>query len=351
MLNVFNLCLRLFLVIAVFVVIIAVPFAHAQIEIQDSHGKYRFEKPPERVVVLNWALGEQMLELGETPVGFADIEGYQSHTSIMSIPEGVVDVGERLSPKLNKIRALKPDVILIGYSQRSLLRPLSNIATVIYFKNFGKRYNNHEKSVDRFWEMAKLFDKTQLAEVKLAQRDERFSQLREELHTAYKAKSLPLPTVQFIVPEALDASKRSSVLLFGENSMPFYAAQELGLSVLAAQKNDQFGMARLSKKEYSKLSEVQSGTLCKFYFSSYAVEGSTNAVEGSTNNAVEDSNSYVEDSIDYVEDSTDNGLSSKRVCSQDLSYQNGFGGVMSVLYLAESISQALLATMADKPAN
>ena len=335
-LKVSSLFLHLLLVTAVSIVVAATPFAHAQIEIQDSHGKYRFEKPPERVVVLNWALGEQMLELGETPVGFADIEGYQSHTSIMSIPEGVVDVGERLSPKLNKIRALKPDVILIGYSQRSLLRPLSNIATVIYFKNFGKRYNNHEKSVDRFWEMAKLFDKTQLAEVKLAQRDERFSQLREELHTAYKAKSLPLPTVQFIVPEALDASKRGSVLLFGENSLPFYAAEELGLSVLAAQQNDQFGMARLSKKEYSKLSDVQPGMLCKLYFSSYAVE---------------DSNSYVEDSIDYVEDSTDNGLSSKRVCSQDLSYQNGFGGVMSVLYLAESISQALLATMADKPAN
>ena len=335
-LKVSSLFSHLLLVTAVSIVAAAAPLAHAQIEIQDSHGKYRFDKPPKRVVVLNWALGEQMLELGETPVGFADIEGYQSHTSVTAIPEGVVDVGERLSPKLNKIRELKPDVILIGYSQRSLLRPLSNIATVIYFKNFGKRYNNHEKSVDRFLEMAKLFDKTQLAEVKLAHRDERFSQLREELHTAYKAKSLPLPTVQFIVPEALDASRRGSVLLFGENSLPFYAAQELGLSVLAAEENDQFGMARLSKKEYSKLSDVQPGTLCKLYFSSYAVEDSINTVE---------------DSLNRVEDSKSNGLSSKRVCSKDLSYQNGFGGVMSVLYLAESISQALLATMAVKPAN
>jgi len=226
----------------------------------------------------------------------------------------------------------------------SLLRPLSNIATVIYFKNFGKRYNNHEKSVDRFLEMAKLFDKTQLAEVKLVERAERFSQLKKELHSVYEAKGLDLPTVQFIVPEELDASKRGSVLLFGENSMPYYAAQELGLSVLAAQQNDQFGMARLSEKEYSKLTQAQSGMLCKLYFSSYAVDWSVNT-------AVEDSINPVEDSVNPAEGSVNNGSLSKQACSQDLSYQNAFGGVMSVLYLAESISQALQAIMSVKPDN
>jgi len=94
MLKVSSIFLRPLLAIAVFIVFVAVAsFAHAQIEIQDSHGKYRFEKPPERVVVLNWALGEQMLELDETPVGFADIKGYRSHTGTEAMPEGVVDVG------------------------------------------------------------------------------------------------------------------------------------------------------------------------------------------------------------------------------------------------------------------
>ena len=291
------------------------PLVQAQIEIQDSHGKYRFEKPPERVVVLNWALGEQMLELGETPVGFADINAYQSHTSSIAVPEGVVDVGERLSPNLNEIRALKPDIILIGYSQRSLLRPLSNIATVIYFKNFGKRYNNHEKSKARFLEMAKLFDRTDVANAKLIERDKRFGELKTQLKNAFSNDALP--TVQFIVPEGLDGSKRNSVLVFGGNSMPYYAAQELGLSVLGAAENDQFGAAKLGDKELTALLAAdQSNKVCKLYLSSYAVD-----VKVSEESVSEDG------------------------CSVDLDYQNAFGGVMSVLYLAESISSALLSSI------
>jgi len=295
-----------------------VPLVHAQIEIQDSHGKYRFERPPERVVVLNWALGEQMLELDVTPVGFADIQGYQSHIGSDSVPEGVVDVGERLSPKLNEIRALKPDIILIGYSQRSLLRPLSNIATVIYFKNFGKRYNNHEKSEARFLEMAKLFDKTDIANAKLIKRDERFAELKTQLEAVLSSNGLP--TVQFIVPEGLGATKRNSVLVFGENSMPYYAAQELGLSVLSAVENDQFGTAKLDQKELSELFNNQSSSVCTFYLSSYAVDIDTNG-ESRLNDG----------------------------CSMELNYQNAFGGVMSVLYLAESISQALLKNSVREP--
>lgn len=296
---------------ALIVLFVFTSLVQAQIEIQDSHGKYRFEKPPERVVVLNWALGEQMLELGEVPVGFANIEGYQSHTGLTSMPEGVVDVGGRLSPKLREIRALKPDIILIGYSQRSLLRPLSNIATVIYFKNFGKRYNNHEKSEARFLEMAKLFDKTDMAKKILIERDRRFGELKAQLQSAFTGDVLP--TVQFIVPDKLDASKRDSVLVFGENSMPYYAAQELGLTVLGAVENDQFGTARLDKKELSELNTSQSSDLCELYLSSYAVDVKID-----------------KESLSGTD------------CTIELGYQNAFGGVMSVLYLAESITQALL---------
>ena len=137
--------------------------ANAQIEITDSHGKYQFEKPPERVVVLNWALAEQLIELDVKLLGMADITGFKKYANQPRVARNTVDVGERLSPNLAKIKDLKPDVIIIGYSQRSLIKSLSNLGTVIYFKNFGKRYNNYQKSRERFLELAKLFDKTQLA--------------------------------------------------------------------------------------------------------------------------------------------------------------------------------------------
>ena len=281
--------------------------ANAQIEITDSHGKYRFDAPPKRVVVLNWALAEQMLELGEVPVGMSDISAYQRHTGKQSVPLSVVDVGERLVPKLSEIRALKPDVILIGYSQRPFIRPLSNIATVIYFKNFGKRYNNQEKSRDRFTELAKLFDKTELADKVLGLRQERLALLKKELHEYYADQALP--AVQFVVPDASNAAKKGVSLVFGENSMPFYAAQALGLEVVGAKKNDQFGVAQLTTEQLTKLKTQNGQEICQVYLSSY--------VSGD------------------LEDVSQTG------CIITPNYQNAFGGVMSVLYLAESLVQGL----------
>jgi|GEM_PF-893722 len=285
-------------------------FTFAQIEITDSHGKYSFEKPPERVVVLNWALAEQMIELGEMPVGFADIAGYKKHTQQNTIDNSVVDVGNRLSPDLRKISELKPEIILIGYSQRSLIRPLSNIATVIYFKNFGKRYNNQDKSASRFLELAKLFDKTHLAQSKLISRDQQLNTLKGNLKTVLDKTGVP--SLLFVVPEKSNAAKRSSVLVFGKNSMPFYAAQELGLNVVAVTETDQFGTARLSNEQVDVLLNDSEVEVCIVYMTSYM-------------------DSKPED---YQ-------LPSHAQCSLEPGYQNSFGGIMSIQYLAQSIFEPL----------
>lgn len=298
---------------------------YAQIEITDSHGKYRFAKSPERVVVLNWALAEQMMELGEMPVGMADVDGYRSHTKQVAPPDSVISVGDRLSPSLRKIRALKPEIILIGYSQRSLIRPLSNIATVIYFKNFGKRYNNQDKSRERFLELAKLFDKTQLAQTKLSERDQRLTKLKEKLQQAYAGRELP--GVQFIVPDVSNAAKNGASLLFGVNSMPFYAAQALGLSVVAPQGSDQFGMSQLASSQLEELVREHASSLCQFHLSSYS--------QGASPQSTSFPKALFPSTLAK-------GQSTKSACVETLSYQNAFGGIMSILYLAESIAHSLL---------
>lgn len=72
--------------------------AFADIQITDSHGKYTFKTPPERVAVLNWTLAEQMLELDKIPVGMAGIADFKSTNKQLVVPNNVVDVGSRLSP-------------------------------------------------------------------------------------------------------------------------------------------------------------------------------------------------------------------------------------------------------------
>lgn len=289
-------------------IMLALPQASiADIEITDSHGKYRFAEPPKRVVVLNWALAEHMLEFGVTPVGMADTVGFQRHAmGKPSIPASVDNVGPRLSPDLNKIRQLNPDIILIGYSQRSLLRPLSNIATVIYFKNFGKRYNNAEKSIARFQELAKLFDKTEQADRLLASREQAFASLNAKLKAAFVDRNQPL--VQLMVP-----SNGPNVLVFGENSMPFYAARRMGLQVLAAAESDQFGTVQINQSTArAQLTNNQSA--CRLLFTSYAESKLTPA------------------ELVQQDDHT---------CTKVLSYQNAFGGVMSLQYLSAAIVSAL----------
>ena len=303
----FRLCVLVFVVFSFFASV-----AYAEVAIQDSHGKYRFEEPPKRVVVLNWALAEQLHELGEVPVGMADIEGYRKHSNNAIVENTVVDVGGRLAPKIGQIKALKPDVILIGYSQRPFIRPLSNIATVIYFKNFGKRYNNEEKSLERFTELAKLFDKSALAKEKLAERDARLAQLKNKLHDHFEGRDLP--SVQFIVPDSTNAAKSDVSLVFGENSMPFYAAKALGLTVVGAQKNDQFGLAQLSADELNLLLEEAGSNVCQFYLSSYTGQDRKSRAK----------------------------LKRDDRCKIEPNYQNAFGGVMSIVYLAESIVDGLI---------
>ena len=286
----------------------------AQIEITDSHGKYSFQKPPEKIVVLNWALAEQMLELGVTPSGMADIDGFTKHASKPSVPGEVVDVGDRLSPNLSKLKELEPDIIMIGYSQRSLLRPLSNIATVIYFKNFGSRYNNFDKSRERFIELAKLFDKTELANQKLTYLDAQLVDLKNSLQREFTKRKVESPAVQINVP----SSNNSKTWLFGKNSMPFYAASALGLDVVSTQETDQYGVSMVDDAELSKMlasyqensSNLNHENLCQFRLTSYAQEDLSQAPNTK--------------------------------CVADLTYQNAFGGTMSVLYLAESIYKALI---------
>ncbi|MEM7360526.1 MAG: ABC transporter substrate-binding protein [Pseudomonadota bacterium] len=277
-------------------------FCLAAIEITDSHGKYKFDQPPERIVVLNWALAEQLLELGVVPQGMADIEGYRRIANRPAVPASVIDVGDRLKPDLAKIRGLDPEIIIIGYSQRSIMRPLENIATIIYFKNFGKRYNNAEKSVDRFRELAKLFDKTESAQKLLEQRERSLAQLAESVT---KLDLSPDLRFAIVVPPS---NRRAQYWLLGENSLPNAAARSIGIKTLSAEDHDQFGVARLSLTEITQLAEDSGTTTCFLLLNRYSPDTSSN---------------------DALE------------CAYELPYQNAFGGVMSIQYLGEGMLEVI----------
>ena len=216
-----------------------------EIQIKDSHGRLSFEKAPERIVILNWTLTEQVLELGVSPLAVADIQGYQQTVEQPSIPASVIDVGSRMAPDLDKISALQPDVIIIGYSQRPLTRKLANIAPVVYLNNFSTHFVNGEKTDDRFLLLAKLFNKMDYAKEKLAKRDKYISQLRTQLATRFP-HGLPSATI-------IMAHDENQAWVLSENSLAQYTLGLLGFKPAISKPASKYGATKIKVDRFNQV--------------------------------------------------------------------------------------------------
>jgi iron complex transport system substrate-binding protein len=87
-------------------------------QVKDSYGKYYLDRPPTRVVVTDWTLLEQLLELGITPVGAPELSLYEAYVKQPALPNDVKDIGLRRAPDLDILKALAPEAIIIGTDQK-----------------------------------------------------------------------------------------------------------------------------------------------------------------------------------------------------------------------------------------
>jgi ABC-type cobalamin/Fe3+-siderophores transport system ATPase subunit/ABC-type Fe3+-hydroxamate transport system substrate-binding protein len=189
--------------------------------IVDSRGPQSFASPPERVVALSWAMVEQLLELGITPVGVADADGYAVWVARPPIPEGVTSVGLRQEPNLERIAALRPDVILVSDDQIDLVPHLEKIAPVLHFDAFSADHDNLAASRRIYLELAKLFDRETAARTRLTRLDARLAALAEAVRRHFGDTGPKVTVVRF-----LDDAR---VLVHGDNAMPVFALEAIGL--------------------------------------------------------------------------------------------------------------------------
>lgn len=91
---------------------------------------------PKRIVVLEFMFAEDLAALGITPVGMADPEYYPGwigydNARLVSVP----DVGTRQEPSLEAIAAARPDLILgVGLRHAPIFATLERIAPTVLFK-------------------------------------------------------------------------------------------------------------------------------------------------------------------------------------------------------------------------
>ncbi|EKV32278.1 hypothetical protein C882_2355 [Caenispirillum salinarum AK4] len=226
---------------------LAAPAAAAPLTVEDSGGTHTFQAPPERVVALSWSLTEQLLNLDVTPVGVADPEGYRHWVVRPALPEGVADLGLRQEPNLERIAELAPDAILISDDQRAFLEPLARIAPVLHFETFSADHDNLAASRETYQRLATLLDREGLAAERLAERDARLQELRERVRAHFDGDPPKVTVVRF-----LDEAR---LAVYGGNAMSTFALEALGLESGLPQPDSKWGFAMLTLRDLARLTE------------------------------------------------------------------------------------------------
>jgi len=106
--------------------------ATGPIEVTDERGTVELDAPATTVVSLEWGLTENLLSLGITPAGAADVEGYNDYDTVVPLDPDTPDVGERGTPNTDAISALDPDLIVATTDlSDEVIGDLEKIAPVI----------------------------------------------------------------------------------------------------------------------------------------------------------------------------------------------------------------------------
>lgn len=223
--------------------------AQAAITITDDYGTHTFEQAPQRVVVLNWDILEQVLALDVEPIAAPNLPGYRQWVVNPYAPESIEDIGTRAEPNLEKIASLNPDVILAASPQQDLIPLLKQIAPVIYLPNFSEQEEAADTAIRHFRTLGKLFEKQPLAEEKLTALFRSFEQMRSRIHQHYP-KPLEVLVMRFSTP--------NSVFLSTENSTTDYVVEQLGLNSPIKESARAWGIKqdRINRLQYLKDSYI-----------------------------------------------------------------------------------------------
>ena len=280
--------------------------AMADYQVEDSEGVKTIKAQPVRVAALNWDIAEQVIELGVTPVAVPDIAGYSDWVVQPAIPEGVADIGTRTEPNFSALKKLNPDVILIASPQKDLQERLSEIAPVFYYQTYSEQHSNAAAAIENFKKIAQLLGKEEQANNKLAAMDARIAVLKAELAKAYPGDKPKVTSFRF--------ASTTSVYIYGDNSIPQYALEQLGFENAMDLPASQWG---ISQKRMTELKKVKNGIA--LYFEPFPYQDKLNQ-------------SPIWKSMPFVR----NGQFSP----VDASWS--YGGAMSILYNTEAMAQSLL---------
>ncbi|MGG1658295.1 ABC transporter substrate-binding protein [Brevibacillus sp. NRS-1366] len=195
--------------------------------IKHMKGETTIKGVPGRVVALEWSSAEHVLALGMQPVGIADIPNMKKWVKLpVEIAPEVVDVGSRLSPNLESIMLLKPDLIIgLKRNVEANYDELSKIApTIAYDSNpLEGQGDQYSRMIDIFKEIAEILDKKAEAEKVLQNLDKTYAEAKERITNDGKDK------IPFVLAMGYSNQNAVELRLSTDNSTAVKILEHIGL--------------------------------------------------------------------------------------------------------------------------
>lgn len=211
-----------------------------------------------RVVALEWDAIENLTVLGVTPVGAADLQGYD-HWVPVARRTGTTDVGLRQAPSLTRIASLRPDLIIAPDNRVTTnLSSLRKIAPVIVTKPYpsGGDRAQFDAMIRDFRAVAKAVGKQREGERVIAGLN------RTLTSSAKRLKAAKRSGVKLTISTPGGTIGAPAVRMFTDNAAPMEVVRRLGLRNAWTGADQRFGYATVGVEGYR---QVQSGWLAFIY--------------------------------------------------------------------------------------
>jgi iron complex transport system substrate-binding protein len=220
------------------------------IVVEDRRGAQTFDRTPERIVVLDWALAQQVLDLGIVPVAAPEIGLYRDWVEEPAMPDGVVDIGRRDAPNLELLSTLNPDVIVASDLSEADVARLEQIAPTLVFAAFDGDHDNVAMARRIYFTLARLFDRDAFAQAQLDKMETEIDRLSLDLRQARYGEIADVAIIRM--------NDLSTVWIYGENSFAEAALHRLGLRNALPQSANRWGVVQ---RPLESLAEVGSGAV------------------------------------------------------------------------------------------
>lgn len=163
-------------------------------------GDVEIPKDPKRIVDISGS-SEELIILGHTPVGTANVDSYDTKNVPSYIKDKLGDakvVGHSMMDTMDieAILSTNPDLIIMSQRQEKIYDQLKDIAPVVMMKDYGNDWK------DKLIDVSKIFDEEDVANKWLASYDEKAKKIGEEIKAKNKNQTyLPLLSTsgQFMV--------------------------------------------------------------------------------------------------------------------------------------------------------